>query len=151
MQAFSSSEMKGMKGKKMQTVSPSLTFIDHSSSDKAVANRTLVLLFSWMLAKGQHLDKFIQFYGNYGYDVLLIKTQPMQLVLPKNGTMKNGHQVVQFLADKQIYSNVIVHGFSVGAYQFGEVLVALSKEKAIAEKVSPLFRGKSLLDSPFPC
>ena len=69
------------------------------------------------------MDKFIQFYGKYGYDVLLVKTNPMQLVLPKQGAMQNAQQVVQFMENQPpIYANVIVHGFSVGAYQFGIAL-----------------------------
>ena len=96
-----------------------------------------------MLAKGRHLEKFNQFYANRGYDVLVINTFPMQLVFPKYGTTQNAHQVLQFVADQQpLYSNLIVHGFSVGAYQFAEVLVRLSKDKAMASKVAPLFRGK---------
>lgn len=95
-----------------------------------------------MLAKGQHLDKFAQFYGKYGYDVLLIRTLPMQLVFPKNGTMQNAKQVVQFVANRSAdYSNILVHGFSVGAYQFGEVLVQMTQDKAAAAKMAPLFRA----------
>ncbi len=126
-------------------ISDNLTFVDNSkgrSSDEQ--SRTLVLIFSWMLAKGQHLDKFAQFYGKYGYDVLLIRTLPMQLVFPKNGTMQNAKQVVQFVANRSAdYSNILVHGFSVGAYQFGEVLVQMTQDKAAAAKMAPLFRGTS--------
>lgn len=131
-------------------LSANISFVESEQkgrSEQAAKNRTLVLIFSWMLAKGQHLEKFTQFYGNYGYDVLLIKTLPMQLVFPKKGTMQNAEEVVQFIANRPDYSNILVHGFSVGAYAFGEVLVQMSKDKVAAKKISPLFRGKTVIFS----
>lgn len=71
----------------------------------------------------------------------------MQLVFPKKGTMQNAEEVVRFIANRSDYSNILVHGFSVGAYAFGEVLVQMSKDKVAAQKISPLFRGKTAIFS----
>lgn len=116
--------------------------LTQNKQDSNKAERTLVLLFSWMLAQDKHLKKYIQFYSNYGFDILVVKTDPLQLVFPRRGSIKNAEEVVQFIKGKtDYYSKLIVHGFSVGAYQFGEVLVKMSEDKTFASQTEKMWQA----------
>lgn len=91
--------------------------------------RRLVVLMSWLKAKEKHIEKYRQFYLDRGFDVLNVKTSPRDLLFPTIGAKKISKDFIRFMAEKQ-YSNVVVHGFSVGGYMFGEVLLELEKMDA---------------------
>jgi alpha/beta superfamily hydrolase len=78
------------------------------------------------MAKESHLNKFRAFYINHGFDVLTVKVNPLEVMLPSIGAQKAGHHLIDYLRDNvQKYPQIVVHGFSVGSYLFGEMLVAL--------------------------
>lgn len=89
--------------------------------------RRLVVLMSWLEAKEKHIEKHRQFYLDRGFDVLNVKTSPMDLLLPNVGSKKISQDFVRFLVEKQ-YSDVVLHGFSVGGYMFGQVLLDIDKQ-----------------------
>lgn len=89
--------------------------------------RRLVVLMSWLGAKEKHIEKYRQFYLDHGFDVLNVKTSPLDLLLPNFGAMKISKDFVRFLVEKQ-YSNVLLHGFSVGGYMFGRCLLEIDKQ-----------------------
>ena len=89
-------------------------------------NRPLVVFLSWLMARESHLEKYRQIYFKHGFDVLTVKTSPLELVMPKTGSQVIARNLLDFLKNKvSTYPNVVVHGFSVGAYQFSEMLVLL--------------------------
>lgn len=49
-------------------------------------DKPLVILLSWMLAKGKHIYKFADYYVDHGFDVLRISITPWQLLWPTKGT-----------------------------------------------------------------
>lgn len=111
-----------------------------------VAERPLVLLFAWMLSKDKHIEKYRQFWYQRGFDVLTVRTAPLDLLLPTIGGAKIARILVEYLRSlRPRYDEIIVHAFSVGGYQLCELLCKM--ERSIAdgdEKVAQLsssFRG----------
>lgn len=90
--------------------------------------RRLVVLLSWLEAKEKHIEKYRQFYLERGFDVLNVKTSPLDLLLPNFGARKISEDFVRFMAEKQ-YSNVLLHGFSVGGYMFGRFLLEIDQHE----------------------
>lgn len=93
-----------------------------------VNERRLVVLMSWLQAQEKHIEKYRQFYLERGFDVLNVKTSPYDLLLPGLGATKIAQDFVRFLEEKQ-YSQVMLHGFSVGGFMFGQLLLELEKCK----------------------
>lgn len=92
------------------------------------SGRRLVVLMSWLQAKEKHIEKYRQLYLERGFDVLNVKTSPLDLLLPTIGAKKISKDFVRFMAEKQ-YSDVVLHGFSVGGYMFGQVLLDVDREE----------------------
>lgn len=107
----------------------------------AASERKLVVLMSWLEAKEKHIEKYRQFYLDRGFDVLNVKTSPLDLLLPNVGAKKISKDFVRFLVEKQ-YSDVVLHGFSVGGYMFGQVLLDIDKQhEEIRGKILSSVRG----------
>lgn len=99
-----------------------------SDSEPKRSSRLLVLI-AWIRAAEKNLDKYRDIYlKNYGFDVLTVYTNPIDFMFPTSGTQKTAHNLVNYLVNEGTkYSDIVIHGFSVGAYEFGEVLLILSK------------------------
>ncbi len=66
---------------------PSITYMDpiiHSVPMTAV-RRPLTVILAWMLAKDKHLEKYRQLWFRRGFDVLTVRTTPIDLLLPPIG------------------------------------------------------------------
>jgi len=88
--------------------------------------RPLTLIFSWMLAKDKHLEKYRQLWFRRGFDVLTVRTSPLDLLLPPVGGRVVAKNLVKCLSElNSQYNEMVVHAFSVGGYQFGETLLQL--------------------------
>lgn len=48
-------------------------------------NKPLAVIFSWLMSKKQHVNKFGDFYKQQGFDVLTVSISPMQLMWPLLG------------------------------------------------------------------
>ena len=100
---------------------------DNQSDDKPI--RRLAVLFAWMLAKEKHLERYRNLYFRRGFDVLTVTTSPLELLLPEKGSQPIAKNVLNFMNDQITnYPEIVIHAFSVGGYQFGEVLVEMAKE-----------------------
>lgn len=95
---------------------------------KTPSGNPLVLLMSWLLAKQKHLKKYAEIYTDLGFDVLAVQINPWQLLWPTKGTQLVAADVLQFLENNSSYAPIVVHGFSVGAYQFGEMMLIMSRD-----------------------
>ena len=98
-----------------------------SDSDLKNNNLTpLALICAWLLAEDKYLLKYKQLWFNRGFDVLIVKTSPLDSLLPPIGCKKVAKNVVKVLTNLNCeYNEMVVHGFSVGIYLFGEVLLQL--------------------------
>ncbi|CAG2116469.1 unnamed protein product [Medioppia subpectinata] len=104
--------------------------------------RPLVVFFAWMLAKDQHIEKYRNLYFKRGFDVLTVKTSPLELIFPTRGSQKVAENVMNFMHEKRSdYPSVVVHAFSVGAYQFGEVLVHLQRNGTVLADLAHTVKG----------
>lgn len=109
-------------------VKPVVTDVDNKLEEKPI--RRLAVLFAWMLAKDKHLEKYRNLYFRRGFDVLTVTTSPLELLLPERGSQPIAKNVLNFMNDQiSNYPEIVVHAFSVGGYQFGEVLVEMAKDK----------------------
>ncbi|CAH1786464.1 unnamed protein product [Owenia fusiformis] len=124
---------------KMEKISNNMTFRTIEASNDN--NRPLVVIFSWLLAKSQHISKYGDFYLDKGYDVLTLKVEPKQLLWPTQA-QKVVQQALEYIDEeknKNIVNPLLIHGFSVGGYLYGEFLVKLKqggdKYRAIANSI----------------
>lgn len=93
------------------------------------SNSKLVILFAYMMAKEKHLAKYRLLYYDKGFDVLTVKTPPLDFLYPTIGTQRIAANLLDTLNKKLIrsYPSIVIHGLSVGGYQYSEVLVLLHK------------------------
>ncbi|KAK9710620.1 Eukaryotic protein of unknown function (DUF829) [Popillia japonica] len=105
-------------------------------------NRPLVVMPSWLMAKEKHIKKYANFYLDYGFDVLNISVTPWQLLWPVKGTQVVAKDILKFLKVNETYSPLVVHGFSVGAYLWSEVLVRLAAERSLYRPVIDRISGQ---------
>ena len=100
----------------------------NSPASATQAGRPLVVFLAWLMAREKYLEKYRSIYFKHGFDVLTVKTSPMELMLPRMGSQRVAANLLHFLCSKVLaYPNVVIHGFSVGAYQFAEMLVLLER------------------------
>lgn len=90
--------------------------------------RPLVVMLSWLLARDKHVKKYAQIYTNRGFDVVNISITPWQLLWPTKGTQLVARDTLKFIDINYLYSPIMLHGFSVGAYLWGEALVQMAAE-----------------------
>lgn len=98
-------------------------------------NRPLVILLKWMLAQRKHVDKYLELYLKKGFDILTVSTSMRQLLWPTKGTQIIAEETLSFLNENKGFQPLLVHGFSVGGYLWGEILVLMNND---LEKYKPL-------------
>ena len=124
-------------------------------SDSQNDQKRLAIIFAYMLPKEKHLDKYRSIYFNKGFDVVTVKTSPFEFFFPTIGAHKIADNLIDQLMHQPSlskYSDIVVHGFSVGGYQFSEVLKKLqsratTKAADKMERVTKSIKG-TIFDSP---
>ena len=123
-----------------------------NTTNDGIKLEKLVLMFSYMMAKERHLDKYRLYYLNNGYDVLTINTRPIDFLYPPIGSRKIAQNLLTTL-NKTVLNpkaDILVHGFSVGGYQFAEFLDFLKSKASHDENSRNMLdniRG-TIFDSP---
>lgn len=98
-------------------------------SDLVDDDRPLAVIFSWLMAKKKHIMKFSDFYKQQGFDVLTVSITPFQLVWPVKGAQVVAEDLLKFLVQgDQHQRSLLIHGFSVGGYVYGELLVKMRSQ-----------------------
>ncbi|CAG2117264.1 unnamed protein product, partial [Medioppia subpectinata] len=111
---------KSIALKQLNYQSSQLSTIDANCKDSSngLKSRPLVVLLTWLMAQDKHVDKYSNLYLEKGFDVLTVKTNPFDLLFPTIGSRKIAQNCVTVLQKELTqYSSVILHAFSVGAYQ----------------------------------
>uniref|UniRef100_A0A182MNN9 Uncharacterized protein n=1 Tax=Anopheles culicifacies TaxID=139723 RepID=A0A182MNN9_9DIPT len=112
---------------------------DNQSLRLTVAlDKPLVFIFAWLQASEKHLAKYAEFYLEQGFEVLCVHITPWQLVWPIYGSQKVAGDVVKFLTNNDFPEGIVIHGFSVGGYLWGECLVKLHADptgRCVLEKI----------------
>jgi len=107
-----------------------------------VEDKPLVIILAWLQAKQKHLSKFAQLYMDQGFDVLVTQITPWQLLWPVKGSQQVAWDLVQFMASNDYYKQMILHGFSVGGYMWGECLAQMEKDRAKFQSVCDRIIGQ---------
>ncbi|KAH9387851.1 hypothetical protein TYRP_009049 [Tyrophagus putrescentiae] len=96
-------------------IQPSSTHLN--STTPTTPAKKLVVLYAWLFAPERHLDKFRAWYHTLGYDVLSVRVHLRDFFLPK------------ILSNSSTYDELLFHGFSIGVYLLGEVMLLLEKRE----------------------
>jgi PREDICTED: lethal (2) k09913-like len=91
--------------------------------------RPLAVIFAWLAAQEKHIEKYRVLWLTRGFDVLTVKMSPSQFLAPTVGAKRLINDVLKFLLSySKYYPEVVLHAFSVGAFEFGEMLLQLKEE-----------------------
>ena len=106
--------------------------VEYELSDEP--KRPLAVLLTWLAAQEKHIEKYRSLWLNKGFDVLTVKMSPQQLLLPKVGSIPLMQDVVKFMyAVSSNYPDMVLHCFSVGAYQFGEIMAHINDHEFMGQ------------------
>jgi hypothetical protein len=130
---------------KPEKLSRNLSFRPAFDSGLPAQERPLVMVYGWLVAKAKHIHKYGDFYLGKGFDVLHIKIEPMQLLWPETAQTVI-QQVVDFV-DSRKEQPLLVHGFSVGGYLYGETLVKFHSDPRMRKEIGYRLVGQQF-DSP---
>ncbi|XP_043482354.1 transmembrane protein 53 [Leptopilina heterotoma] len=92
-------------------------------------DRPLLVLLCWLLAQRKHVMKYAAFYMEQGFDVVTVTVSPWQLMWPANGTRKVAAELLEFMDQNKNYQQIMLHGFSIGGYMWGEVCDYIHKDR----------------------
>ncbi|XP_011639162.1 uncharacterized protein LOC105428505 [Pogonomyrmex barbatus] len=92
-------------------------------------NRPLLVILTWLLSKRRHVMKFVNLYMEQGFDVAVVSLTPWQLMWPVKGSRLVAEDLLTFLKQNESYQQILLHGFSVGAYMWGEALDLIQSNK----------------------
>ncbi|KAI8037649.1 transmembrane protein 53 isoform X1 [Drosophila gunungcola] len=140
-QAVPNSAMAPSKNRRYissQDITKNMTLYTHNKTQVEVDPKTLafkkptgnplVLMMAWLMAKQKHLKKYAQIYTDMGFDVVVVHITPWQLLWPVKGAQVVAAETLRFLESNKSYEPIVMHGFSVGAYQLGEIMLQMSRD-----------------------
>ncbi|XP_074660730.1 transmembrane protein 53-like [Tubulanus polymorphus] len=109
--------------------------------------KPLVILYAWLAAKKSHTKKYADFYLGRGFDVLNVCIEPMQLLRPKRARLII-HQIINYVREDRLKDQpILTHGFSVGGYLYGELLIKLTSDPDRHRDIIARLIGQ-IFDSP---
>lgn len=98
--------------------------------DKRV-DKPLCVMINWLLARQKHVMKYATLYLEQGFDVVSVSCTPWQLMWPLKGTQLVAEDLIKFMAMNENEHPLVVHGFSVGGYMWGELCAHVMKNKEL--------------------
>ncbi|XP_076471907.1 transmembrane protein 53-like [Babylonia areolata] len=90
--------------------------------------RPLAVLFGWMLAKKRHLNKYGNLYLSKGFDVMTVQMPPAHVLWPVMAQNRISSLLATLKGSSLESRPLLIHGFSVGGYLYGEMLVKLATD-----------------------
>lgn len=109
---------------------------------KSESDRSLAVMFEWMSAEKKGVHKYVNLYLDRGYDVLAISLSLRNLLFPVSGSQITASEALEFLAENTAYKRLLIHGFSIGGYVWGEVLVKMESDLPKYEPVIKRINGQ---------
>lgn len=93
--------------------------------------RPLCIMMNYMMANPKHVQKYADLYMTRGYDVIAVSCTPWQLMWPVTGSQVIADQLLKFMDSNSCGRThpLVLHGFSVGAYVWAELLVQANNNK----------------------
>ncbi|XP_075168943.1 transmembrane protein 53-like lethal (2) k09913 isoform X2 [Haematobia irritans] len=124
------------KNMTLYTNTPFKSEVDSNTLEfKQPTGNPLVLMMAWLMAKQKHLKKYAEIYTDLGFDVMVVHITPWQLLWPTKGSQVVAAETLKFLENNKSYAPILVHGFSVGAYEMGEIMLQMSRDM---ERYTPI-------------
>lgn len=93
----------------------------------AEKERPLVLLFQWLYAKPQSVQKYCALYHDIGLDVLTIRGKLSHFLWPPVGVQLSTELFQYLKENRPPEEKILVHAFSVGAYNYTIAMEAADK------------------------
>ncbi|KAA0197118.1 hypothetical protein HAZT_HAZT010075 [Hyalella azteca] len=109
--------------------------------------RPLVLLYPWLMAHDKHVAKYTRLYTDLGIDVLRVNITPLDLLRPVPRAQVAAREVLEYLLANTCWHKLLIHGLSVGAYGFMEVMTKMEAHEDRYLSIRPRFIGQ-VWDSP---
>lgn len=101
-----------------------------------------MLLYAWLQSNPKHVEKFCDLYANLGFDVLVVRVKFWQVLHPVKGSQLLAKDTLKFLTSNDIYESILLHGFSIGGYLWGECLVQIHEDAAKYESLINRIKGQ---------
>ncbi|CAK1588970.1 unnamed protein product [Parnassius mnemosyne] len=98
-------------------------------------NRPICIMINWLLARQKHVMKYASLYLNQGFDVISVSCTPWQLIWPIKGSQLVAADLVKLMSANENGQPMVVHGFSVGGYIWGEVCAQIMKNRELYQPV----------------
>jgi len=123
---------------KPERINKNISFRPAFDSPIEQEKRPISVIYGWLVAKSRHIYKYGDFYMGKGFDVMHIKVKPLQLLWP---TVAQGviSEALDFLGqEKRSQQPILIHGFSVGGYLYGETQVKMlndPKYKPVGKRI----------------
>lgn len=102
--------------------------------DKRV-DKPIVVMINWLLARQKHVMKYATLYLEQGFDVLSVSCTPWQLMWPLKGSQLVAGDMLKFMTANENDQPLVVHGFSVAGYMWGELCVHVMKNPQLYQPV----------------
>ncbi|XP_072172220.1 uncharacterized protein [Diadema setosum] len=84
------------------------------------SERPVVVMFTWLLAKPRHVNKYVELYTRKGFDVLVVKTRPIDIAWPANAK-QIAREILDYVTDGD-KRPLLIHAFSVSSHVYAEML-----------------------------
>lgn len=94
-------------------------------------DKPLCIMINWLLARQKHVMKYATLYLEQGFDVLSVSCTPWQLMWPLKGSQLVAGDLLKFITSNETDHPLVVHGFSVAGYMWGEVFVQVMKNQEL--------------------
>ncbi|XP_025094551.1 uncharacterized protein LOC112564151 isoform X2 [Pomacea canaliculata] len=104
--------------------------------ERGCDQRPLVIIIPWLRAKQNHVSKYSELYLRKGLDVLVVQVTPSQIIRPIR-TKRIVKELLSLLQDENgplAKRPLIIHGFSIGAFVWGQMLLEMNSDIAILTK-----------------
>lgn len=110
----------------VKTISKQLHLRSVTTNDKN--KKHLVLMYEWLFATPQAVNKYCDLYHQQGHDVMVIKGSLLDFIWPPTG-YKMSEQILNHLGkERNQEETYIVHAFSVGAYIYSLNLMLTKRQ-----------------------
>lgn len=100
-------------------------YVFHAGEGEHHEERPVAVLLGWLLSKPQHLKKYSAWYNSQGLDTITLLPQPDHVLSTAKAEEAARHLLATLQSEPLKGRPVVAHGFSVGGYLFGHVLMQL--------------------------
>jgi len=132
--------------KYMQLLSPSHNNAQ-AQDGQIESSKPLVIIYPWLMAKEKHVEKYTRLYTDLGMHVLRVSITPHDLLRPVPRSHVAAIELLEYLLDNKYWDKLLLHGLSVGAYGFMEVMTKMEENEDRYLQIRPRFQGQ-IWDSP---